>query len=106
MKYINFMVLGITIWLCTAVVAIILIGLCATARGAEDYPVSTNDTYRGSLSINPYAPDSTSNPYSRYGSPYSIDSINDPYGEYGSPYSQESPGNPYGPGLDILDIND
>jgi hypothetical protein len=41
---------------------------------------------RGQLSANPYAPDSTSNPYGRYGSRYSPDSINNPCGA-GNPYS-------------------
>ncbi|HPF48026.1 MAG TPA: hypothetical protein PK690_14245, partial [Emcibacteraceae bacterium] len=36
--------------------------------------------YRGRLSSNPFDPDSTSNPYGRYGNPYSPDSINNPYG--------------------------
>ena len=36
--------------------------------------------YRGKLSANPYDPDSTSNPYGRYGSPFSLDSINNPSG--------------------------
>ena len=31
--------------------------------------------YRNKLSANPYDPDSTSNPYGRYGSPFSPDSI-------------------------------
>lgn len=51
--------------------------------------------YLGRLSSNPYATDSTSNPYGRYGSPYSPDSINNPYGRYGSPYSPYSVNNPY-----------
>ncbi len=33
------------------------------------------------LSANQYDPDSTSNPYGRYGSPYSSDSANNPYGQ-------------------------
>lgn len=40
-------------------------------------------TYLGELSANRYAPDSTSNPYGRYGSVYSPDSINNPYGSHG-----------------------
>lgn len=32
------------------------------------------------FSANKYDPDSTSNPYGRYGSPYSPDSVNNPYG--------------------------
>ena len=51
--------------------------------------------YLGSLSANPYDPDSVNNPYGRYGSPYSADSINNPFGQYGSPYSNDSPNNPY-----------
>ena len=49
----------------------------------------------GELSANPYAPDSTANPYGQYGSPYSSTSINNPYGEFGSPYSSKSVNNPY-----------
>ncbi|GAB1718883.1 MAG: hypothetical protein NTAFB09_06140 [Nitrosospira sp.] len=51
--------------------------------------------YLGNLSSNPHDPDSTSNPYGRYGSKYSPDSINNPYGRYGSKYSPDSPNNPY-----------
>ena len=56
--------------------------------------------YRNKLSANPYDPDSTSNPYGRYGSPFSPDSIKNPYGA-GSPYSPSSPTNPYERGLRI-----
>ena len=56
--------------------------------------------YHGRLSANPYDPESTSNPYGRYGSPYSADSINNPYGA-GNPYSPSSPNNPYGQGMSI-----
>lgn len=51
--------------------------------------------YLGNLSNNKNDPNSTSNPYGRYGSEYSQDSINNPYGQYGSRYSQDSPNNPY-----------
>lgn len=51
--------------------------------------------YLGNLSANPYDPNSTSNPYGRYGSEYSQDSINNPYSRHGSPYSQDSANNPY-----------
>ncbi|MBF6569340.1 MAG: hypothetical protein IVW54_10755 [Candidatus Binataceae bacterium] len=57
--------------------------------------------YHGRLSSNPYAPDSVSNPFGKYGSPYSPDSINNKFGRYGSPYSPDSPNNPYGQGLHI-----
>ena len=52
-------------------------------------------TYLGRLSANPYAADSTANPYSTAGSPYSSRSVNNPYGPYGSPYSSTSARNPY-----------
>lgn len=51
--------------------------------------------YLGNLGGNKYDPNSTSNPYGRYGSEYSADSINNPYGQYGSKYSADSPNNPY-----------
>lgn len=51
--------------------------------------------YLGELSDNPYAPDSISNPYGRFGNPYSADSVNNPYGRFGSPYSNDSINNPY-----------
>ena len=46
--------------------------------------------YLGRLSANPYATDSTSNPYSPAGSVYSPTSVNNPYGSYGSAYSSTS----------------
>ena len=52
--------------------------------------------YLGELSRNPYAPDSTSNPYGIYGSPYSPTSIRNPYSVYGSRYSPSGVANPYG----------
>jgi hypothetical protein len=52
-------------------------------------------TYLGRLSANPYASDSTANPYSPAGSPYSSKSVNNPYGPYGSPFSPTSARNPY-----------
>jgi hypothetical protein len=52
-------------------------------------------TYLGRLSANPYAADSTANPYSEVGSPYSAKSVNNPYGAYGSPFSPTSARNPY-----------
>ena len=52
-------------------------------------------TYLGRLSANPYASDSTANPYSTAGSPYSAKSVNNPYGQFGSPFSPTSARNPY-----------
>ena len=51
--------------------------------------------FLGRLSANPYAADSTANPYSTAGSPYSSKSVNNPYGSYGSPHSSQSARNPY-----------
>jgi hypothetical protein len=48
----------------------------------------------GYYSANPYALNSTSNPYGA-GSPYTPNSIHNPYGQYGSPYSNQSVNNPY-----------
>jgi len=52
-------------------------------------------TYLGRLSANPYAADSTANPYSPAGSPYSAKSVNNHYGQFGSPFSPTSARNPY-----------
>jgi hypothetical protein len=52
-------------------------------------------TYLGRLSANPYAADSTANPYSPAGSPYSAKSVNNRFGSYGSPFSPTSARNPY-----------
>lgn len=57
--------------------------------------VGADGKYLGRLSADPYAADSVSNPYGKYGSPYSVYSINNPYGKYGSQYSPYSPTNPY-----------
>jgi hypothetical protein len=62
---------------------------------AETYLEDKDGKYLGKLGGSQYDPDSTSNPYGRYGSKYSADSINNPYGKYGSEYSNESPNNPY-----------
>jgi hypothetical protein len=51
--------------------------------------------YLGRLSANPYAADSTANPYTSAGSPYSAKSVNNPYGQFGSPFSPTSARNPY-----------
>jgi hypothetical protein len=49
----------------------------------------------GQLSANPFAPDSTANPFGVYGSRYSPDSINNPFGLYGS-LSLPSLASPFG----------
>ena len=64
---------------------IIAVVLCSTVYAQEDL---------GNLSENPYALDSTSNPYGA-GSPYATNSVNNPHGKYGSLYSNQSANNPY-----------
>lgn len=79
-------------------IALLIILICPSLAFAWSGPpalVAPDGTYLGTLSTNPYAPDSISNPYGKYGSPYSPNSINNPYGVYGSPYSPLSPNNPY-----------
>lgn len=60
------------------------------ADADEDCP-----EYLGRLSANPYAADSTANPYSTAGSPYSSKSVNNQFGPYGSPFLPTSARNPY-----------
>jgi hypothetical protein len=74
----------------------------ATNPFATDAPrlYDQQGNYHGKLSTNPYDPDSTSNPYGRYGNPYSPDSLNNPFGA-GNPYNPSSPTNPFGRGLRI-----
>ena len=54
---------------------------------ATDAPhiVDRQGGYYGRLSANPSAPDSTANPYGRYGNQFSPDSINNSFGA-GNPY--------------------
>jgi len=75
----------------------------ATNPFATDAPklYDSHGNYRGRLSANPYDPDSTSNPFGRYGSRFSPDSINNHSGA-GSPHDVDSPSNPYGVGLQIV----
>ena len=51
--------------------------------------------YLGKLSANPFASDSTSNPFGIYGSPYSPKSVKNPYNRHGfdaqNPYSVKGP---------------
>ena len=77
-----------------AIIVLSLLMLTSTANAVEIYDKETGK-YLGQLGGNQYAPDSTNNPYGRYGSKYSPDSINNPYGTYGSQYSNSSPNNPY-----------
>jgi len=65
------------------------------ATTTDPHSLDDSRVYIGNLSANPYAPNSTSNPYSSAGSPYAHTSPNNPYGLYGSPYSAKSVTNPY-----------
>ena len=75
-------------------IALLLLIINTSVSAVEIYDKETGK-YLGQLGGNQYAPDSTNNPYGRYGSQYSPDSINNPYGTYGSQYSNSSPNNPY-----------
>lgn len=58
-------------------VAGFLLGLALdTSAGSPVLVDKKTGKYLGNLSSNPYDPDSSSNPYGRYGSEYSQDSIN------------------------------
>jgi hypothetical protein len=48
----------------------------------------------GTLSANPFDPDSTSNPFGK-GSPFAANGITNPFSPYGSPFSNNSATNPY-----------
>ena len=55
-------------------------------------PVCAEDL--GELSVNPFNPASTSNPFGA-GSPFKSDGINNPFSPYGSPFSNQSAMNPF-----------
>lgn len=76
-------------------ITLLFLTSAALAGGPPILVDPSTGKYLGTLSNNPYDPDSVSNPYGRYGSQYSPDSINNPYGQHGSRYSNQSPNNPY-----------
>lgn len=81
-------------------IVIAVTGLLFSLPVLADSPYLVNKQtgkFLGNLNNNRYDPDSTSNPYGRYGSQYSPDSINNEYGRYGSEYSQDSANNPNNP---------
>jgi len=51
--------------------------------------VGADGTYLGRWSANKFDPDSTSNPFGRYGNQFSSESINNPFGKYGNQFSNE-----------------
>jgi hypothetical protein len=79
----------------TLVAVLILGSLAGIAHAQAPIIVGPHGQYLGTLSANPYDPNSVSNPYGRFGSRFSPDSINNPYGRWGSPYSPDSVTNPY-----------
>lgn len=81
----------INLYLAVALVISIMFNI-APAEAASLY--APDGTYFGELSANQFDPNSTSNPYGKYGQ-FSPTSINNPNGQYGSPYSTESVNNPY-----------
>jgi hypothetical protein len=73
-----------------------LLALIALAPAAQLVAQDkSNSVSLGRLSANPYAPDSTSNKHSRFGSPYSATSIHNASGPYGNRFSDTSVSNPY-----------
>ena len=77
-----------------SLIAILLVVTSTSISAAELYDKETGK-YLGQLGGSQFAPDSTNNPFGRYGSQFSPDSINNPFGNYGSAYSPNSPNNPY-----------
>lgn len=51
--------------------------------------------YLGRLGGNPFAPDSTANPFSQIANPFSPKSPNNPFGPYGNEFSPYSPYNEF-----------
>jgi hypothetical protein len=82
----------INFYLTVALVISIMFNI-APSQAASLY--APDGTYLGELSANQFDPNSTSNPYGKYGSEYSSTSINNPYSKYGSEFSSQSPNNPY-----------
>ena len=78
----------------TLSIAFLLLTSAAEAQTSQIYDPQTGQ-YLGDLSANQFAPNSTGNPFGRYGSQFSQDSINNPFGPYGSPFSNKSATNPY-----------
>ena len=61
-----------------SLIAVLLIMTTTTVSAAELYDKETGK-YLGQLGGSQYAPDSTNNPYGKYGSQYSPNSPNNPY---------------------------
>ena len=61
-----------------SLIAVLLIVTTTTVSAAELYDKETGK-YLGQLGGSQYTPDSTNNPYGKYGSQYSPNSPNNPY---------------------------
>lgn len=79
----------------TIIATLLIIFATAALAGPPSLHDADTGEFLGTLSSNPYDPDSVSNPHGRYGSEHSRKSINNPYGPYGSEHSQKSVNNPY-----------
>ena len=85
----------------TLSIAFLLLTSVAEAQTSQIYDPQTGQ-HLGDLSANQFAPNSTGNPFGRYGSQFSQDSINNPFGPYGSPFSDKSANNPYATNPPVL----
>jgi hypothetical protein len=64
----------------TLLAVMVLVSLAGVVHAQAPIIIGPNGQYLGTLSANPYDPNSVANPYGRYGSRFSPDSINNPNG--------------------------
>lgn len=76
-------------------ITLLFLTSAALAGGPPILVDPSTGKYLGTLSNNPYDPNSVSNQFGKYGSKFSPDSINNEFGRYGSRFSNSSPNNPY-----------
>lgn len=81
-----------------AKIAVLILILVSLARAEPPRVYGSDGRYVGSVTANPYDPDSISNPYGK-GNPYSGAFAN-PYSPERNPYSPDSVENPYAPWAD------
>jgi hypothetical protein len=74
--------------------SLLRVAICAVALVLAAGPTGAEE-YLGRLGGSGYAPDSTSNPYGRYGSRFGAHSIQNPYGRWGNRFSPEGVRNPH-----------
>ena len=85
----------------TLLIVVLLLTSIVAAQTPQIYDPQTGQ-YLGDLSANQFAPNSTGNPFGKFGSQFSQDSINNPFGPYGSPFSDKSANNPYATNPPVL----